>query len=149
MFRFAALVAAAGADCALQPHPAEPTESAEDDDLYWRLHAMSNGRKHGCVLTLMRSRITMGMDIKAALLEISAHGMSDAEIGAAIGVLNRSLRACATACLNNVLGAQAGHRRARRAIAKRAAGDRKGRVVTDAKVRHVINCPAGRIPTRP
>lgn len=25
------------------------------------------------------------MDIKAALLEISAHGMSDAEIGAAIG----------------------------------------------------------------
>ena len=41
MFRFAALVAAAERELRPQPHPAEPTESAEDDDLYWRLHAMS------------------------------------------------------------------------------------------------------------
>ena len=41
MFRFAALVAAAERELRPQPHPAAPTESAEDDDLYWRLHAMS------------------------------------------------------------------------------------------------------------
>lgn len=39
--RFAALVAASEHELRPQPHPAEPPESAEDDDLYWRLHAMS------------------------------------------------------------------------------------------------------------
>lgn len=39
--RFAALVAASEYELRPQPHPVEPTESAEDNDLYWRLHAMS------------------------------------------------------------------------------------------------------------
>ena len=41
MFRFAALVAAAERAACAQPHPAEPAEAAEDNDLYWRLHSIS------------------------------------------------------------------------------------------------------------
>lgn len=39
--RFAALVAASEHELRPQPHPAEPAESAEDNDLYWRLHSIS------------------------------------------------------------------------------------------------------------
>ena len=41
MFRFAALVAAAERAACAQSPPAELAEAAEDNDLYWRLHAMS------------------------------------------------------------------------------------------------------------
>ena len=41
MFRFAALVAAAERAACAQSLPAELAEAAEDNDLYWRLHAIS------------------------------------------------------------------------------------------------------------
>ena len=143
MFRFAAFRCGSRANCARSQDPAEPTESAEDDDLYWRLHAMSNGQTWVRIdADAVASQ--WAWDIKAALLEISAHGMSDAETGAASSaLLNRSLRACANGGHKTTFW-ERGQAIVAPAERLRSAQQGPQRVVTDAKVRYVISVSGGK-----